>query len=77
MQSKEDGCDRSALGRRIRGFTKSKKDANSFYYQCFTIEQEEVLIARINNLSDRSMPPTSQIVKNLVEEIRGGRVGKN
>ena len=71
------GCDRSALGRRIRGLTKSKKDANSFYHQCLTNEQEEVLIARINDLSDRSMPLTSHIVKNLAEEIKGGPVGKN
>ena len=40
-------------------------------------EQEEVLIERINRLSDRAMPPTSHIVRNLAEEIRGGRVGKN
>jgi hypothetical protein len=71
------GCDRSALGRRIRGLTKSKKDANSFWHQCLTNEQEEVLIARINYLTDRGMPPTSHIVKNLAEEIRGERVGKN
>ena len=70
------GCDRSALGRHICGLTKSKKEANSFYHQCLTNEQE-VLIAQINDLSDWSMPPTSQIVKNLAEKIRGGRVGKN
>jgi hypothetical protein len=70
-------CDRSALSKRIRGLTKSKKDADSFWRQCLTNEQEEVLIARINSLTDRAMPPTSQIVKNLAEEIKGGRVGKN
>ena len=42
-----------------------------------TIKQEEVLIERINYLSDRAMLPTSHIVKNLVEEIRGKRVRKN
>jgi hypothetical protein len=71
------GCHRSTLSKRIRGLTKSKKDANSFFHQCLTIEQEEVLIARINHLTDRGMPPTSHIVKNLAEEIRGERVGKN
>ena len=71
------GCDRTTLSKRIRGLTKSKKDANSFFHQCLTIEQEEVLIARINHLTDRGMPPTSYIVKNLVEEIRGDCVGKN
>ncbi len=75
--AREHKCDRGALSRRIRGLTKSKKDANSFWHQCLTIEQEEVLIDRINLLTDRAMPPTSHIVKNLVEEIRGGPVGKN
>ena len=71
------GCDRSALSRRMRGLTKSKKLANSFWHQYLTIEQEEVLIHQINLLTDRGMPPTSHIVKNLAEEIRGKPVGKN
>jgi hypothetical protein len=70
-------CDSSAVSRRIRGLTKTKKEANSFWRQCLTIEQEECLIHRINTLTDRGMPPTSHIVRNLAEEIRGGRVGKN
>ena len=45
--------------------------------QCLTDEQEEVLIGCINSLTDRGMPPTSQIVRNLAEEIRGSKVGKN
>jgi hypothetical protein len=75
--AKEYGCDPGALSRRMRGLTKSKKEANSFWHQCLTNEQEEILIARINNLTDRGMPPTSHIVKNLSEEIRGKPVGKN
>ncbi len=74
--AREHKCDRGALSRRIRGLTKSK-EANSFWHQCLTIEQEEVLIDRINYLTDRSMPPTSHIVRNLVEEIRRGPVKKN
>ena len=70
-------CDRSALSRRICGLTKSKKEANSFLHQCLTNEQEKVLIARINNLTDRRMPPISHIVKNLAEEIKGEQVEKN
>ena len=30
--AKKFKCDRSALSRRIRGLTKSRKEANSFYY---------------------------------------------
>ena len=61
----------------MRALTKSKKDTNSFWHQCLANEQEEVLIHRINTLTDRGMPPTSYIVKNLVEEFRGKQVGKN
>ena len=71
------GCTHTAVSRRIRGLTKSKKQADSFWRQCLTDEQEEVLITRINDLTDRGMPPTSQIVRNLAEEIRGDKVGKN
>jgi hypothetical protein len=70
-------CDRSALSRRIRGLTKSRKEALSFWHQCLMDEQKEILIWRINDLIDRGMPPTSQIVKNLAEEMRGQRVNKN
>jgi hypothetical protein len=70
-------CSRSAVSRCIRGLTKTRQQANSFWHQCLTIEQEEVLIHRINYLTDRGMPPTSHIVKNLAEEIRGAEVGKN
>ncbi|KAL5316020.1 hypothetical protein ACEPPN_016894 [Leptodophora sp. 'Broadleaf-Isolate-01'] len=45
--------------------------------QCLTDEQEEVLIKHINRMTERGMPPTSQIVKNLAEEIIGKPVGKN
>ena len=70
-------CDRSAVSRRVRGLTKSRKAATSFWRQCLTDEQEEVLIQRINDLTDRGMPPTSSIIRNLIEEIRGAGVGKN
>jgi hypothetical protein len=71
------GCSRRAVSRRIRGLTKSKKQANSFWHQCLTIEQEEVLIHRINLLTNQGMPPTGHIVRNIAEEIRGKPVGKN
>jgi hypothetical protein len=71
------GCDRTAVSKRIRGLTKTRQEANSFFRQCLTNTQEEVLIDRINYLTDRGLPPTSSIVKNLAEEIRGEPVGKN
>jgi hypothetical protein len=67
----------TAVMRRIKGLTKTRQEANSFYHQCLTTDEEEVLISRINKLTDRGLPPTSQIVRNLAEEIRGEPVGKN
>lgn len=75
--AKKYKCSRTAVSRRIRGLTKSKKEADYFWHQCLIIEQEEVLINRINTLTDRSMPPTIHIVRNFAEEIRGAPVGKN
>ena len=57
--------------------TVSIQDANSQYCQALTNAQEKALISIINNLTNCNMPPTSAIVKNLAEEIRGGPVGKN
>jgi hypothetical protein len=75
--AREYKCDRGAVSRRIRGLTKSRKEALSFWHQCLTDEQEEVLIQRINDLTNRGMPPTSQIIRNLAEEMRGKLVSKN
>jgi hypothetical protein len=38
---------------------------------------EKVLIDFINRLTERSLPPTSQIVKNVAEELCNNPVGKN
>jgi hypothetical protein len=77
LAARAHGCDRTAISGRVRGLTKTRKDVNSFFHQCLTDDQEEVLIARINILTDRGMPPTSHIVRNLAKEIRGEPVGKN
>jgi hypothetical protein len=55
----------------------SRADADSEYRQRLTTVQEEVLIKHINDFSDRGLPPTTQIVKNLAEEIIHDTVGKN
>ena len=53
------------------------EEAVSIHRQALTNAQEKTLIQVINRLTDRKMPPTSAIVKNLAEEIRGAPVGKN
>jgi transposase-like protein len=65
------------LGNRWKGRTTSMEEAVSIHRQALTNSQEKALIQVINQLTDRKMPPTSAIVKNLAEEIRGAPVGKN
>ena len=67
----------STLRRRFQHITTSKEAANSLYRQRLTFAQEEVLIGEINDLTERAIPPTSQMVRNLAEEIIQRPVGKN
>jgi hypothetical protein len=55
-------CSYTAVIRRIKGLTKTRQEVNSFYYQCLTTNEEEVLISRINKLIDRGLPSISQII---------------
>src|SRR5450432_1245537 len=69
--------DRTTLRRRFNGTQRSRHAAYEDSHQCLTTAQEEALIDFINRLTDRSLPPTSQIVKNVTEELRRGPVNKN
>jgi hypothetical protein len=69
--------DRSTLSRRHRGETGLNRDANSYARRQLTDVEEEVLIKHINKLSDRGLPPTPQIVKNIAEEIAYVELGPN
>jgi hypothetical protein len=71
------GLQRSTLSRRWHGITSSRAEATSEHHQRLTIAQEEVLIDQINKLTVRKMPPTTQIVRNMAEEIIESPVGKN
>jgi hypothetical protein len=75
--AKKWNIDRSTLSRRHRGKTASNQDANSYARRQLTDTQEKTLIQYINKLSNRGLPPTPQIVKNLAEEIIGITLGKN
>jgi hypothetical protein len=68
---------RKTLENRWKGKSVLIKKAVSTYRQCLTNSQEKALIAIINDLTDRNMPLTTAIVKNLAEEIRGYAVRKN
>lgn len=69
--------ERSTLSRRIAGVSRSWEEYLSQQVQHLTNAQEKALIKRINYLSDKRMPPTCQIVKNLAEEICRHPVDKN
>ena len=75
--AKKFHCSHTAVMRRIKGQTKTRQEANSFWHQCLTDDEEEILISRINKLMDRGLPPTSQIIRNLAKEIRKGPVRRN
>jgi AraC-like DNA-binding protein len=68
---------RTTLMRRFKRMTQSQRVARSESQQCLSLAQEEALVSYITSLTERSMPPTSQIVHNLAEEIRGRPVNKN
>ena len=75
--AKKYGVVRRTLEIRWLGKTVSMEEAVSTHRQCLTNSQERALVELINKLTVRKMPPTSAIVKNLAEEIRGCAVGKN
>ena len=71
------GVVRKTLGNRWQGKTTSIAEAVSKTRQALTNTQEKALISIINKLTKRRIPPTSAIIKNLTEEIRGAPVRKN
>jgi len=73
----EFNIDRTTLSRRFRGVQRSYAESRSESIQNLNNAQEEVLIDFINRFIDRSMPPTSQVVRNMAEELCGKSVDKN
>ncbi|KAM4061941.1 DDE superfamily endonuclease [Hirsutella rhossiliensis] len=69
--------DKSTLWRRFKGKTASNHDANSYSRQKLTSAQEEILIGHVNKLTNRGIPPTPQMLKNIAEEIAGTKLGVN
>lgn len=68
---------RTTLHRRFDGVQRSYTQCRSETHQNLTSSQEKVLINYINQLTDRSSPPTSQYVKNFAEELCKKPVSKN
>jgi hypothetical protein len=68
---------RETLSKRFRGETGTREEANSSSRQKLTAIQEKTLVAHINKLSERGLPPTPQIVRNLAKELAKTEFGKN
>ena len=75
--AKKYGLVESTLRRRFKGETMSIQAAREITHQRLSIVQEEALICQINQLTDRGLPPTSSIVRNLAEELLQDHVSKN
>src|SRR5580692_5995260 len=75
--AKEFNVHRTTLMCRHKGISTSREQATSEHKKCLTNTQEATLISVINKLSIRGLLPTTQIVKNLAEEIIGRKVNKN
>ena len=70
------GIYHTTLLRRFKHLTVSRKTAVSLYSKRhLTDAQEEVLLRQINILADRGMPPTPQILRNIVEESIKDEIG--
>ena len=75
--SKKYGVPRRTLSNRFTGKSVSRQAAAAEYHQRLDTAQEEALIELSNRLTNRGLPPTNSIDKNLAEDIIGGPVGKN
>ena len=74
--SRKYGIHHTTLLRRFKGITVLRKTAISLCgKRNLTDAQEEVLLKQINILADRGMPPTPQILRNMVQESLKADVG--
>jgi hypothetical protein len=69
------GVSRQTLAKRYKGETGTVQEANSYVRQKLTNAQEEVLITHVNRLTERGLPPTPQIVRNIAEEVAKTKLG--
>ena len=67
----------TTLRRRFLGLQLSRAEAVSETHKQLTNVQENVLVQHINDLFKRGIFPTTQIVKNLAEEIIQDKLRKN
>ncbi|KAF2236000.1 hypothetical protein EV356DRAFT_464521 [Viridothelium virens] len=75
--AREFGICRSTLSRRHRGVTQSIREVHRNRQAKLSELQERSLVTYINKLSQRGIPSTSKIVRNLAENIAQNPIGKS
>ena len=71
------GIDRRTLVHRHKGQTVSRAEATLTFHQRLNNTQEDTLLGYINALTDRHILSTTQIIRNLAEEIVNESIKKN
>ncbi len=71
------GIEPTTLRRRHKGISTSREQVTSETHQRLSSIQEDELLRHIDALTNKYIPPTTQIVRNLAEEILQADVGKN
>jgi transposase len=75
--AKKFGVNRTTVSRRHRGITTSRKQFISTFKKNLTDAQEEQLLEYLNALTQQGLPPTHQMLENLVVEILKEPIGEN
>jgi len=75
--AKTFGCDETTLRRRHQGKQRSRQDADFLYKSRLSKQQERDLVAYINKLTARRIPPTLPMIRNFARDIAKVDVGKN
>ena len=75
--AKTFGCDETTLRRRYQGKQRSRQDADFLYKSRLSKQQERDLVAYINKLTARGIPPTLPMIRNFARDIAKVDVGKN
>jgi hypothetical protein len=71
------GVHRTTLMRRYTRKPRSRAEANSNCRQRLNHVQEDTPLGYIDTLTKRHIPPTSQIIRNLAEEMLRGLLARN
>jgi hypothetical protein len=69
------GVDRSTLGRRWRGVTRSKEEGYAGQ-QILSPQQETELVRYIEKLTKRGLPPTREMIRNFSSEVAKRQLGE-